>query len=202
MSSYYRGDYYRGDGNYGRGDGILSGIGRAIGSVARAVGSVLPGPVGAVASAAGRVLAPPRAATVTTNLPVLRPIGAPVPLNEFGAGAFPVQPGMFGGGGGPGGQGLPVLGSSAGMSMCTTKGFHLNKNGYYRRTPGGGVAYIEARSACVRNRRMNPTNGAALKRALRRAYAFKKVAMKTIRLVDAGRKPKKFGGFKTRKRSS
>lgn len=212
-----RGDYY-GRGDYYRGDpGFFSSLGKIVGSVARVGVNLLPGPVGAVARTVVNTISQPRSGVAPiaaemvnvgggSNLPVLRPVGSPVSWNDYGAGGLvqPTGPAFSAAPGGAvvGPQGQVVMGTSAGVSLCTTKGYHLNKSGYFRRTPNGGVAYIEARSACVKNRRMNPTNGTALKRALRRAYAFKKVAMRTIRLVDAGRKPKKFGGFKTRKRSS
>lgn len=51
-----------------------------------------------------------------------------------------------------------------------------------------------------RRRTMRPTNVKALRRALRRAEGFKKIAMQTIRLIDPKTKGKKFGGFKRRKR--
>jgi len=51
-----------------------------------------------------------------------------------------------------------------------------------------------------RRRTMRVTNVKALKRALRRADGFKKLALQTIRLVDPAKKGKKFGGFKRRKR--
>lgn len=215
---YYRGDhYYRGD--YYRGD-FFGSLRSIVGGVARVAGAVLPGPAGMVASAAGRIITggggaaaqaaaqtpPPGTGLVPLGMAggfSVTPVGSPVSLERFGQGAFPVQPGMFGPGTavtGTGPQGQVVLGSSRGMSACGTKGYHLNKSGYYRRTPGGSVIYVEAHSACVKNRRMNPTNGRALRRALSRAYAFKKVAMRTIKLVDAGKRPKKFGGFKSRRK--
>jgi hypothetical protein len=42
---------------------------------------------------------------------------------------------------------------------------------------------------------MRATNPKALRRALRRAYAFERLAMKTIHLVHP-RKKGRFGGFK------
>jgi hypothetical protein len=51
-----------------------------------------------------------------------------------------------------------------------------------------------------RRRRMNPCNPRALRRAVRRAHAFTKLAMKTIHLVHPKKKGR-FGGFKKRKRT-
>lgn len=50
-----------------------------------------------------------------------------------------------------------------------------------------------------RRRRMRATNPKALRRALRRAYAFERIAMKTIKLVHP-RKKGRFGGFKRAKK--
>jgi len=50
-----------------------------------------------------------------------------------------------------------------------------------------------------RRRRMRPTNTKALRRALRRAYAFERIAMRTIKLVHP-RKHGRFGGFKRAKK--
>jgi len=46
---------------------------------------------------------------------------------------------------------------------------------------------------------MRATNPKALRRALRRAYAFERLAMKTIKLVHP-RKHGRFGGFKRAKK--
>ncbi len=50
-----------------------------------------------------------------------------------------------------------------------------------------------------KRRRMRATNTKALRRALRRAYAFERIAMKTIHLVHP-RKKGRFGGFKRPKK--
>lgn len=53
-----------------------------------------------------------------------------------------------------------------------------------------------------RHRRMRATNTKALRRALRRAYAFERIAMRTIHLLHP-RKKGRFGGFKRhRKRAA
>jgi len=55
----------------------------------------------------------------------------------------------------------------------------------------------------VRNRHMNPCNPRALRRSIRRAMAFKKLALKTIHLVaPKAAKGKHFGGFKKRRKAS
>lgn len=66
----------------------------------------------------------------------------------------------------------------------------------HRLVPGGKSGYLP------RRRRMNVTNPKALRRAIRRARGFEKLALRTIRLVNPQRKGR-FGGFKSgRKRAS
>jgi hypothetical protein len=50
----------------------------------------------------------------------------------------------------------------------------------------------------VCNRRMNPCNPRALRRAIRRTHGFAKLAMRTIHLVHPKKKVR-FGGYKKRK---
>jgi hypothetical protein len=52
----------------------------------------------------------------------------------------------------------------------------------------------------VCNRRMNPCNPRALRRAIRRTHGFAKLAMRTIHLVHPKKKAR-FGGFKKRRSS-
>lgn len=52
---------------------------------------------------------------------------------------------------------------------------------------------------CVKNRHMRVTNPRALRRALRRAHGFARLAMKTIHLVHPKKKAR-FGGFKKRRK--
>lgn len=52
-----------------------------------------------------------------------------------------------------------------------------------------------------KRRRMNACNARALRRALRRAYAFERIAMRTIHLVHPKKKAR-FGGFKKRRRAA
>jgi hypothetical protein len=68
---------------------------------------------------------------------------------------------------------------------ATMRGFHISKK-------TGNV---------VRNRHMNPCNPRALRRAIRRATRFTKLAMKTIHLVHPKKKGR-FGGFRKRKRAA
>jgi len=69
---------------------------------------------------------------------------------------------------------------------------------------GGGMAlhgmHISRKTGrMVRNRHMRVTNPKALRRAIRRAHGFAKLAMKTIHLVHPKKKVR-FGGFKHRRK--
>jgi hypothetical protein len=72
----------------------------------------------------------------------------------------------------------------------TPKGFHQCKSKHGCK-----------RGQWVRNRHMNPCNPRALRRAIRRATRFTKLAMKTIHLVHPKKKGR-FGGFRKRKRAA
>lgn len=65
---------------------------------------------------------------------------------------------------------------------------------------GRGMHISRKTGAMVRNRHMRVTNPRALRRALRRAHGFAKLAMRTIHLVHP-RKKGRFAGFKKKKRS-
>jgi len=52
-----------------------------------------------------------------------------------------------------------------------------------------------------RHRRMRVTNPKALRRALRRAYGFERLAMRTIKLLHPHKRAR-FGGFKRRRRAA
>jgi len=183
--SYGRGDYYRGD--YYRGDpGIFGTLKKVAGKVGGALHSVgIGGPVtaalarlqtpGAPAGTALVPAAPMQIRTVIPNVP------APLQLETMGTGG--------------------LIAVTQDGRVCQVKGTHVNRSGYYRHPPGQpqNAQYVPPRSTCVRNRKLNPANGRAARRALSRLYAFKRMAMRTIRLVDAGKSRKKFGGFKRKK---
>jgi hypothetical protein len=68
--------------------------------------------------------------------------------------------------------------------------------------PGARGFHISRKTGrVVRNRHMRVTNPKALKRALRRAHGFARLAMRTIHLVHP-RKKARFGGFKHRRRKA
>jgi hypothetical protein len=77
----------------------------------------------------------------------------------------------------------------AGAGACP-KGFHISRS-----------RHSKSFGACVRNRHMNPCNPRALRRAIKRATRFTRLAMKTIHLVHPKKKGR-FGGFKKRRRAA
>jgi hypothetical protein len=92
------------------------------------------------------------------------------------------------------GVGGMAVGAGAELMMggggACPKGFHISKS-----------KYSKSYGACVRNRHMNPCNPRALRRAVRRATRFTRLAMKTIHLVHPKKKGR-FGGFKKRRRAA
>src|SRR5207302_10166531 len=70
---------------------------------------------------------------------------------------------------------------------------------------GGTKMQVHPRTGAIsigrRHRRMRATNPKALRRALRRAYAFERIAMRTIHLLHP-RKKGRFGGFKRHRRKA
>jgi len=143
-------------------------------------GYVKGGPVGAATGAAVAIFTPPR-----TNIPGTASPGNPMQL--------PVVPpyGGFGGAsvgtgisiGGPSGinvgwgasVGRPA-GAAAGAGACPS-GYHLNKHPLAATKRHGAMP---ARSMCVRNRHMNPLNGKAAMRSIRRLKRSGKIARKIL----------------------
>jgi hypothetical protein len=177
--SYYRGDYYRGD--YYRGDPfigtVLRGAARFAAPVARAVGRRV--------GAAGRALLGMRGVRTAATLGTATGVGvaAEEAARTIGRRAVDVVVGPTGGGspnyaeGTETGSGMVVMGAKG---MCPP-GFHPNKSDGPRGPKG---------SYCVRNRRMNPLNPRALRRALRRSEDFEAIAKRTVNTLRSG--PRKF----------
>jgi hypothetical protein len=167
--SYYMGDYYRGD------PGIGSFFG---GLVKRAVGAI-PG-VGPIATGVMDIIKRPAAASVTAAAkrtseaivkhPVLSAAGAAGALGTM-AGAGAVAERMMGGGG------------------ARVRGMHPCKNKKHGCKHG----------AMVPNRRMNPFNPRAARRASRRLHSLVRHYRKYIGFVSAHR-PKGRPYIKARKR--
>lgn len=111
----------------------------------------------------------------------------------------------------PSGGGAPTVAvqqADGSTALCTLRGHHLNKSHYFRKPHGlaenigtwGGAVEVPKGTTCVKNRRLNVANPHALRRALRRARGFEKLAMRTIRILHPTKRGR-FGGFKTRRRA-
>lgn len=166
-----------------------------------ATGFLAGGPVGAIAGGASHLLGPkgssaPSVPRVTTNnASILRPIVNTMPqlrpaINIASAGpggrppalpGYPQQPdstktsgvSLFPGGPmvGTQTQYYPGGGGSA-PPKGDTRGYHLNKSGYWVK----GGKYVEPNSKWVKNRRRNPLNPRALSRSISRISSAKNAA--------------------------
>jgi hypothetical protein len=172
-SNYAAGDYYRGD--YYQGDpGFLGTLGKAVGGFAK--GLITGGPLGAVAGAAGAFIAPKAPGTSLATLPPPPVLQMPVQPG-FGIQTPTTHIGFFGQPEkqlpmGPGPIGIPAI-----------RGLHYNKSTYETRGggtsrwgPSGNLQIHPKGTVLVRSRRMNVGNARALKRALRRARGFERLA--------------------------
>lgn len=208
--AYQRGDYYRGD--YYRGDGILSGIGKVLkGGVGAVVGGALGflkgGPVGAVTGAvkggttallgSGKSSLPePPPAMTNFGMPTVQP---PIELSMGGVSNLPIATQIPSTGGTrqwdlgsflPGGKPLTYMQGG----MCPS-GYRLNKSGHWRKNG----TYVPPRSICVKCRHMNVTNPRALRKGIRRAQGFAKLARRVMSFVQA-RAPKGKAVFRRKRR--
>lgn len=178
---YYQGDYYQGD--YYQGDpGIFSFLGKAVGAAA----GFIPG-AGGVVGAMRKAFTPMFAGGARAIIPRVASVGKKV------GGALIKHP-VLSAAGAAGAIGLMGMGAGAGRmggrrharyGQPGEKGYHESK-----KHPG----------LWVRNRRMNVCNPRALRRSLRRAHGFAKLAMHTIHLIHPKKKGR-FGGFKRRRKA-
>lgn len=190
------------DGEFMGDPGIFGSIGRFAGKVAKKAVNVgidiLPGPIGiaartgrralrgAPAGAGGGRLAPPPSIRrsrpgVGISIPGFRergiqfgrrPSGRRLDIRgPGGTGVTLEEPQFFDGGGG----GEVTVGAAGQPLPACNVGFHPNKSGYFRRSPAGGVVFIQPRSVCVRNRRIDPGNTRATKRAISRIRSAKRL---------------------------
>lgn len=159
----YRGDY-RTYGYGGRGDpGFLSNLWKGIKKVAApVVGGLIGGPIGAVVGGLGGGIGTPPILPMGTSQPMPRQqlrVGPIVSTDYFPPAPVgpskPLPPARLGGRGGV-----------VSMNGCAPSGYHLAKDGSGR---------------MVRNRRMNPANPKALRRAIRRTDGFVKLAKRALK---------------------
>ncbi|MHC4067047.1 MAG: hypothetical protein ACYSUI_21430 [Planctomycetota bacterium] len=152
--SYYtgQGDYYSGKGDPGLFGSIFSGIKGAVG------GFLKGGPLGAIKGGISGVIGRPQTGRALQPPAMQRP-QITLPGLPFGPQRAPV--------------GAPAAAPAASGNGCTP-GYHLNKAYSYRHNAEPGTM-------CVRNRRMNPANPKALRRAIRREKAFIGLARTALR---------------------
>jgi hypothetical protein len=180
---YYRGDYYRGD------PGLLSFLGKGIKFVAGLAGlgggapsatkiaskvvAAMPG-AGAIVPAAKATIT--RVGTVLAKHPTATAAGAAGTLGALGVGAGMMM-------GSPASTMTPVGPTMGGYGGAAMRGYHVSK-----RT-----------GQMVRNRRMRVTNPRALRRAIRRANGFARLAKRVLHFTSP-RAPRGRAVFKKRTR--
>lgn len=159
--------------------GIIKGIGKVAGGAVKGflgggpLGAITGG-VGAIVGGGGAMPAPASALPTLSGRPIS--VGGSVALPPFG---FP----KISGGlqlGAPTVGLSPVPGGAAGVQKPA--GYHINKSGYWLKTG----QYVAPGTRWVRNRRTNPANGRALRRAVRRTQGFNnqvKRARKSLRAL-------------------
>jgi len=179
---YYQGDFYRGT----RGDpgffSFLGGLAKSAAGLIPGVGPGLSAGLSAVLKSAPKAVAPTAAGLASASgLSMIKRgtaavssaiIKHPVLSAAGAAGAMGAASGV-------------VAGHMMAAPGAHMKGMHISKK----------------TGRMVRNRHMNVCNPRALRRAVRRAHGFSKLAMRTIHLVHPKKKVR-FGGFKKRKRAA
>ena len=196
---YYRGDYYRGDpfnpfgfigkvakGVFGAAKGFITSGGSIVGAAKGAATAVYAGEL----ESAG-----PRGLT-DQELTALHARDARLIAQRRGA--LPTMPG----GSIPTGMALATM--PGGALVLGMRRRHPNRSTYVTRGGGTsrwpvGLQLHPKGSELVTTRRMNIGNGRALRRALRRARGFAKLAHKVLR-VTRQFKGKGFGGGRRRKK--
>lgn len=167
---YYRGDYYRGD--YYRGDPGFPLIAAAVGLGKK----FLPGAVKGIAKIAGKAVAALKKPGVAMTVGTAATSAAAGAAVE--AARKPVTVSM-----------PPSLAGAVSAGVRPVPGL---KGKIQRFLPGGETGYYK-------RRRMNVTNSKALRRAIRRATGFAKLARKVLSFVDA-RAPRGRAKFKRARR--
>ena len=181
--SYYMGDFYRGD--FYRGDPGFFGF---LGKLGKAAAGFIPGVGPAVSGALSKI-----GIRGTASIVPRMPGGAVLSRAGEIAGAvgrstghmIAKHPVLSGAAAAGAAVGIGAAGERLLAGPGQRRGFHINKQG-----------------KAVRNRHMNVCNPRALRRSIRRAHGFARLAMKTIHLIHPKKKVR-FGGFrKARKRAA
>src|SRR5215470_9947357 len=162
-------------------------------------GFLTGGPAGAIVGGLSGALGVRTAGSAGGGVQPASPLGVTGrPLSGFGRTMLTAPGPGYGGAGGGSVPSTAVTAQAAGKIECA-RGAHFNKSHYF--TGGshlvhpGPVVEVNPGTKCVKRRKMQVTNAHALRRALRRAYGFEKLAMRTIHLVHP-KKRVRFGGFK------
>ncbi len=146
--------------------GFLSGLWKVIKKVAPiAIGAFVGGPMGALAGipVGGAKPQPPVGYAPSLGLGVQFPGGTQV-VSQLQAGRVTLTPGQ--------GRLPPFTATGAGVLPGGGRGGGMVPSGYHFAKDGSGKL--------VRNRRMNVANPRALRRAMRRAQGFEKLAKRAI----------------------
>lgn len=192
MPYYNVGDYY-GRGDYYRGDGIFSSIGRGLKVVGgAALGYLTGGPKGAITGAVGGTVGAVKSGIQQETLAAGGSQSAYTPelmaMHDAAVARGMMMP-MIAPMAAPGGYMMPAGGVSlmntgsalpfGGMPLLS--GYRWNKSTYATRGGGtspwpAGLRLHPRGTVMVKSRRMNVANAKALKRGLRRAKGFLKLA--------------------------
>lgn len=161
--SYYQGDYYSGD------PGFLSGLGKVFGGIA----SFIPGVGGVVGKAISAISGGAKKTVVAmAKHPTVSAAGAAATGAVVGEGMHRMlTPSAAGAGMGA------VNGRMHPAAAAGGRGYHMSKP----RKCGGVIIPPHL----VRNRRMRVTNPRALRRAIRRAHGFARLARKVMSFTSA-----------------
>lgn len=177
---YYMGDYYMGDPGF---FSTLGGIAKAAVGFIPGVGPALSAGLGAIGRKAAPLALPAAAGAAAVSAPraIGRAIGSTVLKHPVLTGA--------------GAAGIAGIGLGAGAVKMLANGGGGCGHGHHiiKKGPHAG--------RCVRNRRMRVTNTKALRRAIRRAHGFAKIAKKCLAFTE--RRPHAGRAYfkrKTRKR--
>jgi len=130
-----------------------------IGRIARKLGRSIPGPIGGFI---GEIF--PNGPGPPTFVPPPPTMNGRV---DFGGGQFP-------GVGGGGGRGSTLPSRCPSVMECP-KGMRPNKSAYFIK----GGQFVAPGTRCVKIRRINPGNGRAVRRAIRRENSFVRLAVGT-----------------------
>ena len=189
MPYYNAGDYY-GRGDYYQAGGIFGSLFRGIthvvgGAIKGFIGGGLPGAIvgagaGAVSGTRANIAADRAAIIAAPSVPMIAPpvgVGVMAPGGGFPPGVITTSP-----------LGTPVSPAAIAMQLGhlgVMRHLHPNKSTYVTR--GGGTSHWPQQlivhpkgTEQVRSRRMNVGNARALRRAIRRASGFAKLARRVL----------------------